>query len=296
MHSQKGAIAQEHQRRRAEYLESKRRLDGLQHQGGQQEEKLRQISPDSYEAWLWLKDEKNQVLFEKEVFGPPVVVCSVTDPKYAMALEGLMQKNDFCAFTTQTRKDFITLQNILSKEKGLFDITIKTCSVPLSEFRPPMSDADLKDLQFDGWAKDYISGPEPVLAMLCSENRFNTTPIMLRDISDREYQYLQNSNLSMWISKKQVYQVIRRREYGPSATSTRVRSLRPPKLWTDKPVGDDIKQQLQNEVNERKMKMDEIQEQIEGESKILIRLEAEHKEASEEKVSHLQSASCLECF
>jgi hypothetical protein len=34
-------------------------------------------------AYRWLLE--NQSKFEKEVFGPPIVTCSITDPKYADA-------------------------------------------------------------------------------------------------------------------------------------------------------------------------------------------------------------------
>ncbi|EER29889.1 SMC family, C-terminal domain containing protein [Coccidioides posadasii C735 delta SOWgp] len=279
----KQPTALEFQAKKAEYLKTKRRLEGLEFQDGQQEEKLRQLSDDSFNAWQWLKEEENQVHFEKPVYGPPLVVCSVKDPKYASALEGLMQKNDFCAFTAQTRNDFLKLQELLYQKHGWHDITIKTCSVPLSGFRPPVDDEELQKLRFDGWAKDYISGPEPVLAALCSENRFHATPITLRDISDAEYRHLENSPISMWIANNSHYQVVRRREYGPAATSTRVRHLRPAKLWTDQPVDEQIKQQLETELNEWKAKMDEIQERMDDQKGTLARLAAEHRAASEEK-------------
>ncbi|KAI2064306.1 Structural maintenance of chromosomes protein 5 [Ophidiomyces ophidiicola] len=281
--TQKEHTARElHQKKEAIYT-CKRRLEHLDSQDGQQEEKLRKLSEDSYEAWQWLKLEKNQELFEKPVFGPPVVVCSVKDPRYASALESLMQRNDFCTITTQTRRDFATLQRILYREKGLYDITIKTSSVTLSSLRSPLSREELKELNFDGWASDYVAGPEPVLAMLFSENKFHTTPIMLRDITDSEFQHLENSTISMWISKTESYQVIRRREYGPSAVSTRVRQLRAAKLWTDQPVDETVRLELQREIDMRRSELDEVEKKIEEERSSLGRLKAEYTTASSEK-------------
>ncbi|WEW61429.1 Structural maintenance of chromosomes protein 5 [Emydomyces testavorans] len=283
LQSKKEATVREYQAKRTNHATVEKRLNGLQFQDGQQEEKLRQMSHDSFKAWQWLKDDKNQAQFEKKVYGPPVVVCSVKDPGYASALEGLMARNDFCSFTVQTRNDFKKLQEILYQQMRLYDITIKTCSTSLSEFRPPVSDEELRRLQFDGWARDFISGPDAVLAMLCSENRFHATPVTLREITDTEYQYLANSPISMWISNKQHYQVVRRREYGPSATSTRVRYLRPATSWTDQPVDDEIKRELQNEIDKWKAEMDEAEKKVEEEKAILARLGAEHKAALNEK-------------
>ncbi|EEP81124.1 hypothetical protein UREG_05966 [Uncinocarpus reesii 1704] len=283
LQSREMPIIRDHSHNKASYLQSKQRLDSLGFQAGQQEEKLRRLSEDTYTAWQWLKDEKNQEQFEKRVYGPPLVVCTIKDPKYAMALEGMVQKNDLCAFTVQTRNDFNKLQEILYQQKELHDITIYACSTPLSQLTSPVSDEALQQLGFDGWARDLISGPEPVLATLCSENSFHTTPIMLRDISNAEFEHLENGPISSWIAKTQHYQITRRREYGAAGVSTRVRRLRPARWWTDKPVDDSIKIELQNEVMKRKREMDEVQAQLDEGKAELERLEAEHEEASGEK-------------
>lgn len=240
------------------------------------------MSFDSYKAWDWIK--KNQDKFEKHVFGPPAVECSVKDPKYANAVESLMQRNDFTAFTTQTRADFRTLQRVLNSEMKLHDITIKTCTLSLSSLNPPVPDNQLRELGFDGWAKDFITGPEPVLAMLCSENRFHQTPVVLRDFSDEEYRMMENSPISTWVTGKQSYQVIRRREYGPSATSTRVRQLRPARVWTDQPVDSSAQRELERQINEYKHDLETVQATIDEEKATLNRLEEEHSAVMKEKV------------
>lgn len=101
--------------------EQLRRLDS---HSGRQETVLQGISSDTFKAYKWLL--QNQSRFEKEVFAPPAVSCSVKDPAYADAIESLMQKNDFIAFTTQTRNDFKTLQRALNIELRLSEISIRT--------------------------------------------------------------------------------------------------------------------------------------------------------------------------
>ncbi|KAI9933870.1 hypothetical protein ASPWEDRAFT_35838 [Aspergillus wentii DTO 134E9] len=259
-------------------------LKGLDSQAGRQEAKLEAASRHSYQAYKWLL--KNQDKFEKEVFGPPIVTCSVTDPKYADPVESIFQRTDFTTFTTQTRNDFKTLQRALNIDMKLHDISIRTCSIPLDSLRPPISDDELKNgIGFDGWAKDYLAGPEPVLAMLCSENRLHQTPITLRDISDEEFGRLENGPISSWVTRKQTYQVMRRREYGPSASSTRVRQVKPAKVWTSQPVDASAKHELQQQIEGWKNEAREVQEKIDADKTTLKRLGDQHNELDREKVN-----------
>lgn len=273
------------QQKKDDINKSETRLRGLASQSGQQEEKLRKASVDTFNAWRWIKEHQDR--FQERVYGPPLVECSVTDPKYADALEGLMQRNDFLAFTAQTRADFRTLQKVLISELHLHDVTLKTCSTQLSQLHSPISDQDLRDLGFDGWARDFLAGPEPVLAMLCSENRMHQTPLMPRDISDEEFQKMENGPVSSWVAGQRSYQVIRRREYGDAAKSTRVRQLRKATKWTNQTVGDETKRQLENEINQGKRELETIQETVDEQKATLARLQEEHNEAAKEKVRFL---------
>lgn len=270
------------QERKNRIEQAEHQLKNLDSQSGQQEAKLKKISPDSLRAYQWVL--KNPDRFEKEVFGPPVMTCSVKDPKYADAVESLLQRTDLMAFTTQSLKDFKTLQRALNIEMRLHDITLKTCTVPLDDLKASISDDQLHSLGFDGWAKDFLAGPEPVLAMLCSENNLHRTPIVLREISDQEYSRMESSSISSWVAGKQSYQVIRRREYGPSATSTRVRQVRPAKVWTNQPVDASAKQELQQSIAECRDEIREIDQQIEADREKLGRLSDEHKDRTTERV------------
>lgn len=259
--------------------EQLRRLDS---HSGRQETVLQGISSDTFKAYKWLL--QNQSRFEKEVFAPPAVSCSVKDPAYADAIESLMQKNDFIAFTTQTRNDFKTLQRALNIELRLSEISIRTCSAPLERFQPPLPSEEIQQFGFDGWAKDFLSGPEPVLAVLCSENRFNQTPVGLRDITDDEYNRIAQGTVTSWVSGTNAYQITRRREYGPSATSTRARQVKPARIWTSQPVEASKKQEigenleiLQQECQELRNKLDSIRARV-------TQLSQEHEEVQRERV------------
>ncbi|EAU32569.1 hypothetical protein ATEG_07185 [Aspergillus terreus NIH2624] len=278
-------LVQQLQEKDRQIKQAEQQLKNLDSQSGRQEMKLKQASLDTYRAYQWL--QTNQDKFEKEVFGPPMMTCSVKDPKYADAIESLMQRSDFTAFTTQTRNDFKTLQRFLIRELRLHDITIRTCSVPLENLAVPMSNEEVSQLGFDGFAKDYLNGPEPVLAMLCSENRLHQTPITLRGISDEQYHVMESgeiASISSWVAGKQNYQVVRRREYGPNASTTRVRQVRPAQVWTTQPVEQSAKQDVTQHIQELRLELREIEQQMESAKSQLTQLGRDHEQCERERV------------
>ncbi|KAK3358333.1 hypothetical protein B0T24DRAFT_600219 [Lasiosphaeria ovina] len=48
---------------------------------------------------------------EKEVFGPPMLTCSVKDPRYSDLVQSLLQDNDLLCFTAQTKDGHKKLSN-----------------------------------------------------------------------------------------------------------------------------------------------------------------------------------------
>ncbi|EER43871.1 conserved hypothetical protein [Histoplasma capsulatum var. duboisii H88] len=256
------------------------RLENLNSESGRQEEKLKNLSADTAKAWAWIK--ANRTEFQSTVFGPPLVECSIKDPAYANAMESLFQRTDLLTFTVQSRPDFRTLQRVFN-ELRLHDISLKVSTTTLSELQAPITDEELHSLGFDCWAKDLLSGPEPVVAMLCSENRLNRTPIARRDITDDEYTRMTNSPISSWVTGRQSYQVTRRREYGPSAISTRVRQLKPAQFWTNQPADLSARSIIENKIKGLQKEVDTFQGVFDEHKDALATLRRRHQDAQERK-------------
>ena len=134
---------------------------------------MRRLLPDVAASWEWIQE--HQAEFEREIYGPPMVSCSVKDERYSDLVQALLQKDDFTCFTVQTRNDWEKLSDQLYRQMGL-SVTIRTCGNPLSMYRPPMDANAVRELGFDGFAIDFVEGPDPVLAMLCAEPRTPTRP------------------------------------------------------------------------------------------------------------------------
>ncbi|KAL8754328.1 MAG: hypothetical protein Q9184_005149, partial [Pyrenodesmia sp. 2 TL-2023] len=226
--------------------QAKRDLDNLESQAGQQETKLGQTSNDTFKAWEWIKQHQDE--FEKRVFGPPIVECSVTDLQYVDQIETLFQRSQLLTLTCQTKNDFKKLSNILHDELHLAEVNIQHMSGTLDNFPPPMERDQLGRYGLTGWALDYISGPEPVMAMLCTNVRLNSTGVGDSDTTAQQFELLQNGPIENWVTKRSSYKITRRREYGPSAMSTNVRDVRKANIWTNQPVDLTAKRDLQENI------------------------------------------------
>ena len=212
--------------------------------------------PDGAKGLDWL--ENNADKFEKEVFGPPMLTCSLKDDRYRDLVQASLQRDDFLCFVAQTAKDHKTLSHYLFKELHL-SVSVRSSLAPYSEYRSPLSREQLQSYGFDGYATDYIEGPEPVLAMLCGEKRLHATAVSLRDLSEQAYQRVQQvESLGQFAAGKTSYRVMRRREYGAHAVSTRVRNIQPGQFWKDQPVDTAEKVELKKKIDQAKAELQEL--------------------------------------
>lgn len=238
-----------------------RRLADLDTQTGQQGQKLRQLSRDSHRAWEWIQEHQDQ--FEHKVYGPPLIECSLKDPRYANAIESLFQENDFKTFTAQSRNDFRMLQKVLNRDMKLQDVSLRVCSdSSMDQYRAPLSKPDLQRCGMEGWAVDFLQGPDVVIAMLCGEKSLHATAITLRDISQEQFNHLENSNVRSWVVNGTLFQAVRRREYGAAGNSTRTRALREARMWTDRPIDPAAKERLQQRIREMDSDLVAIKEEM----------------------------------
>lgn len=232
----------------------------LDSQQGKNLNKLKHVSSEVARAWEWVEANRDQ--FEQNVYGPPLIECSVKDPRYVDAMESLLQRNDFMTITTQTSADFRKLSDHLYSNMKLADITLKSVTRDLSQIRhSPVSGQQLRELGLDGWAIDYLDGPQPVLAMLCGSVRLDRTAIGLKDVSEAQYNTLLASPVTTFIAGRHNYSVQRRREYGAGATSTTTKTIRSARNWTDQPVDTGIKRDLEDKIASRRHQFDVLKEE-----------------------------------
>ncbi|KAK5175055.1 Structural maintenance of chromosomes protein 5 [Saxophila tyrrhenica] len=262
--------------------------ESLQSQAGQQANKLRQVSRDAAVAWDWIQTHRDQ--FKGEVYGPPIIECTMKDSRNASAVESVVQDGEKLAFTVTTQEDFDMLNRQLYTTMKLSKINIRASIHALSTFDPPLRSDDLRQYGLECWVVDLIEGPDAVLAMLCDNSRLHQTAFTARDITDAQYEALKRTSLSSWVTASNTYQIARRREYGEQATSTRVNPLKPARYFTDAPVDRQHEDELnarereaKGEIGEIRQKHEELKTEGTGYKERLNQLREEQKRITEEK-------------
>ncbi|KAH6618909.1 P-loop containing nucleoside triphosphate hydrolase protein [Boeremia exigua] len=229
---------------------AKNQRDLLDTQSGKQISLLQKVSPDTAKAWEWFEANKAQLPLKGEVYGPPILTCSLTDPKYADALESQIRFGDVVAITCTYNEDQrLLLGEFTGRDKlGLHGIYLRTSPKPLSAFPAPVPAAELARFGFEGYLRDYIKGPDPVVAMLCDNARLNRVAFASKSITDQQHAAASSSPIQAWVSGRETCKITTRREYGVSSTS--VNHLKRAQFFVDQPVNSDEKRQLDEQLRE----------------------------------------------
>ena len=271
--------------------QARRDLENLDSQAGKQNIKLQANSRDTAKLWDWVQQHQDE--FEQQVYGPPVVECSVKDPAYVDQIETIFQRTHMLSFTVQTKNDFRKLSDSAVKI-GAKDIYLKTlpAGVGLDQFKAPVSRDGLKRFGLESWAIDHLNGPEVILAMLCAEVHLHQTGVGLRESSNQQYEMLMSSPIQTWVTKQSMFRIIRRKEYGSAGDSTQVRPVRPANVWTEQPVDLTAKRELQEKIEGWSEEIDTIKEsnneahkKIDGYRQEANKIADEEKEISAEKAA-----------
>ncbi|KAF9772016.1 hypothetical protein IL306_010332 [Fusarium sp. DS 682] len=234
-------------------------IQSLETQQGQQLKFMRKNFPELATGWDWIQEHQGD--FEKEVFGPPMISCSIKDERYSDQVQSLLQGDDFTCFTAQTKNDYKKLSDELYRVQSL-SVVIRSCAQPLDAFPRPVSMDEARDLGLDGFAIDFLEGPEPVLAMLCAEKRLHQSGVSLRDHNDAQYDRLVRSGrVNSWAAGNQSFIVRRRKEYGPQAMTAVTKNIPPGRFWTSQPIDAQEKQELNKRLIELNGERDTLKQQ-----------------------------------
>jgi energy-coupling factor transporter ATP-binding protein EcfA2 len=295
------ALRQSMQQRQGLFVDKKERLarakhdlEGLRTQAGQQANRLAQRAPDAAKLLNFVKEKGDR--FSAEVFGPPLVECHVTNNQFTDIIESLLNEGDITqAFTVQNQADFKTLNTIAFEELRLTQISIRLADRDMNHWRQQraavMSDEQIRTLGIDGWALDYLAGPDPVLSMLCKDSHMHETPIMKQDHDDAKYNILSNMNLRTWFAGSKCYKITKRREYGISAGS--VKAVAAARFWTTQPVDTRHEADLRDNIEGWGQELQELSQTQEGERLKSKTIQSRLADVDAEKVNILHFHSIV---
>ncbi|KAI8923877.1 hypothetical protein BC831DRAFT_513829 [Entophlyctis helioformis] len=140
---------------------------------------LKRFDKETYEATLWL--QQNMGMFQKHVYEPVALEISLRDPRYANAVEAFVKPSHMTTFVTQCEADYKTLCREAIDVRKL-RINVVSITQDVNSFRPTHSREQIQALGFDGYVKDFVDGPDPVMAFLCDRTYIHTNPIALNPI------------------------------------------------------------------------------------------------------------------
>lgn len=270
--------------KRAELEKVRADLASFDTQQGQQVNLMKRQLPEVAAGWEWIQEHQKE--FEQEIFGPPMISCSMKDERYSDQVQSLLQSDDFTCFTVQTKNDYLKLSDQLYRQMSL-SVVIRTCSSSLSGFRPPVDAATARDLGLDGFAIDFVEGPEPVLAMLCAEKRLHMSGVALRDHNDEQYERItSNGRINSWAAGGQSYTIRRRAELGPQAKLGITKAIQRGQFWTTQPVDASEKAEMERRETELRGEFAELKEQNKTLTASMTAISDQQKEISDVIVSH----------
>lgn len=215
-------------------------------QEGQQMSKLEKVSKETADAWKWVQDHMDE--FEAQVYPPPMLSCSMKDPRYVNALESMLNKSDFLAITAQNSNDMRKLSNQIHETMRLTDVTFRTSNGSVPPGRP-VSPEDLKSFGLDGWAIDFVDGPNAVLAMLCGSANLHQCAVTIQSTTEDQYALtVGDGRLRRWVTDSSAFNIVSRKEYaGAGAVNTK--PIRVAQYWVDQPVDVSARDDIQARID-----------------------------------------------
>ena len=274
--------------RRQRVDQAKRDIEELHSQAGQQNNKLKQVSVDTLRAWQWIQNNSNR--FKDQVYGPPIVSCSVRNQRHAPLVENMLGNGEMLAITVVDEADFHTLNSVLFDELGLKDVNIRQSPTDMSLFQSPVPREELAALGLDAYVVDLLEGPQPVLNMLCDNRNAHATAVAFRDLTSDQYEAIIRTSINAFVTPKESYTITRRREYGDQGTSTRTRRVKEARFFTDQAIDTGVEQELRGTIRELEHDIQELAKQAETHQATskefgveCRKIEEQHQSAQEEK-------------
>ncbi|ETN37297.1 uncharacterized protein HMPREF1541_08288 [Cyphellophora europaea CBS 101466] len=245
-------------KRKHDIANKEQQIKNFDTQAGRRESQLETLSKDTAQAWRFIQG--NRILFEKPVFGPPAVECTVENKNMAKAIESMLQAGDFRIITAQTQNDYELLQKKLIGELRLHQISLRLRYEDESTNIPkPYTLEELRQYGLHSFAIDHIQGPAAVLAMLCAEKKLNQCAIANGRITQEQHDAMKTSKIQSYYADGQINSFRRRLDLGPDAILSMSNSAKEPQVWTDKPVDHGRKALLQRDVAELRGELEEAQ-------------------------------------
>lgn len=266
----------------SELSRAKQGLRNLQNISTQKLEAMRRLNGDTAKAVEYLRQNRDNIRFEKEIFEPIGLEVSPKIPEFASALEAALGNSNLRMFVVQTKNDYRMLTDLLY-EKLHLRCNIMHYDGDSLEFRLDKETA--VSYGFDGFLSEFVDGPDLVIQAICFQFGLHQIPIAMRDNKTNYRRATEDNKISMYISGNSIFNV--KRGYGSTSTSSR--QLSEPKilkLSVDQSKVAELEQRIksfEDTLNELMHKRSVVEREKAELSVKVNELKAERNELSERK-------------
>ena len=207
--------------------------------------KLRQINQDTFEATLWLRQNRN--LFTHEVQEPFIMCANVHDTQFSKYLENVISNRDLTAFFFASSDDMNRFLTTCREQRGWKKVSAVKMPGNSGQFNPPVPVHSLKRFGFISYLKDLVSAPDSVMAYMCHNFRLHSVPVF-KEEADKNYNKLTGEFgfTKLFIGNK--INVIQGSQYS-SAKTTMTREIATNR-YLDIKKDEDKENYLNNEINQ----------------------------------------------
>ncbi|KAM9886244.1 hypothetical protein OXX79_014324, partial [Metschnikowia pulcherrima] len=124
---------------------------------------------NAYEAHSLLRKQRTP---DMKYFEAPMVCCRVTDRRYAKYFEKMIDNNSLFAFFFEDEGQYKAISKILPRHLNVPMRVAGRNTIP-----QPISSEELRQMGFDGYLSEFITGPETVVRGLNSRSYLNCIPV-----------------------------------------------------------------------------------------------------------------------
>nr|XP_055166038.1 structural maintenance of chromosomes protein 5 isoform X2 [Nyctereutes procyonoides] len=178
------------------------RFDNLMNQ---KEDKLRQRYRDTYDAVLWLRNNRDK--FKQRVCEPIMLTINMKDNKNAKYIENHISSNDLRAFVFESQEDMeIFLREIRDNKK----LRVNAVIAPKSSYAdkaPSRSLNELKPYGFFSYLRELFDAPDPVMSFLCCYYHIHEVPVGTERTRERIERVIQETQLKQMYTAEEKYVV-----------------------------------------------------------------------------------------
>ncbi|XP_044121859.1 structural maintenance of chromosomes protein 5 isoform X2 [Neovison vison] len=178
------------------------RFDNLMNQ---KEDKLRQRYRDTYDAVLWLRNNRDK--FKQRVYEPIMLTINMKDNKNAKYIENHISSNDLRAFVFESQEDMeVFLKEIRDNKK----LRVNAVIAPKSSYAgkaPSRSLNELKQYGFFSYLRELFDAPDPVMSFLCCHYHIHEVPVGTERTRERIERVIQETRLKQIYTAEEKYVV-----------------------------------------------------------------------------------------